>query len=77
MAVAVEIALKHKYRTRSTGKKNASRGNNSGTNKHRGETDKNRMAFAQQQTRVNQRMLIMLPTGKFQWVLAADWAAGR
>lgn len=74
--MAVEIALKHKYRMGSTGKRNASRGNNSGTNKHRGE-DKNRLAFAQSQTRANQRMLVMLPTGRFRWVLAADWGGSR
>jgi hypothetical protein len=65
--VAVEISLKHKYRTRSTGKKNASRGNTSGTNKHRGEKDAGRLKFAQQQTRENQRVLVMTAAGKFQW----------
>jgi|HubBroStandDraft_5_1064220.scaffolds.fasta_scaffold232522_2 hypothetical protein len=65
--MAVEIRLKYKYRCTKTGKSNASRNNNNGPARHRGETDKGKLAVAQAATRQNQMVLHMLASGKFRW----------
>lgn len=68
--MAVEMPLKYKYRCVKISKRNPSRSNNSGTNKHRGEQDKNRLTLAQSRTRENQRVMIITPTGKRKFIRA-------
>lgn len=65
--MAVEISLKRKYTVSGSAKRMPSRVSNSGQNKHKGETNKERLAFAQQQTRAHQKKLVMLASGKFRW----------
>jgi hypothetical protein len=65
--MAEEIRLKYKYRCTKTGKSNASRNNNNGPARHRGETDKVKLAAAQSATRQNQMMLYILASGKPKW----------
>jgi hypothetical protein len=67
--MAVEISLKHKYSVAGSAKRNPSRSSTSGTNKHKGETNKERLTFAQQQTKDHQRRKVVLPSGKFRWEL--------
>jgi hypothetical protein len=69
----MEIRLRLKYRQGHKGRYKP-KTSNGGVSKHRGETDKNRMAFAQAQTKKYQRIMIRLPTGKRVFVLASSLA---
>lgn len=65
--MAVEIPLKYKYRCVKAGKTNASRTSNNGPARHRGETDKNRLAVAQSVTAANRMVLHLTASGKLRW----------
>jgi hypothetical protein len=64
--VTQEIPLRIKYRDVSNGH-HQSRASNSGVNRHRGEADKNRLAAAQDQTRRNQKILVLAGGRKRAW----------
>lgn len=67
------IKLRAKYVRGGMAKKNPSKaGGNSGVNKHRGETNKDRLAAAQATTRANQMVLVLDGGRKRRWVRAAD-----
>lgn len=69
----MEIPLKLKYR-RGFKSRYKSTTNNNAPSKHKGETDKNRMAFAQSQTKANQKILIITSSGKRKWALSSSMA---
>jgi hypothetical protein len=49
-----------------------SRGGNSGVNRHRGEPDKTKLQAAQEQTRANQMVLVLVNGRKRTWRRARD-----
>jgi hypothetical protein len=64
--MAVEIRLRAKY-TQVAGGSHKSTNSNSGVNKRRGETDKTRLATAQDQTRQHQKVLVLVGGRKRAW----------
>jgi len=67
----MEIPLKRKYRV-GFKSRHKSTTSNGGNNRHRGETDSRRREFADNQRKLHQRVMVLLPSGKRRFVLASD-----
>lgn len=69
----MEIPLKFKYRSASKSRYKSSTSNNN-PKRHKGETDKNRLAFAKEQTRKNKKVLLVLASGRKKFVKESSLA---